>query len=48
MSMSNYLVMGTIHRNEMKQRVPVGINHVTVVPENAERDSEHDVGGEGE
>lgn len=31
----------------MKRRVPVGINHVTVVPENAERDVGRDGSADG-
>lgn len=37
MIMGNYIFMETIVEREMNERVPVGINHVTVVPENIER-----------
>lgn len=35
--MGNYIFIGPIVEYDMSERVPVGINHVTVVPENIER-----------
>jgi hypothetical protein len=35
--MGNYLFIEPVVRYDMEERVSVGINHVTVVPENAER-----------
>lgn len=38
--MSNYLFMEPVVEDDMNERVPVGINHVTVVPENIERNTQ--------
>jgi hypothetical protein len=42
MSMGNYILMEPVVEGDMRERVPVGIDHVTVVPENIERTREAD------
>ncbi len=42
MSMGNYLTLGTVRTSGMKGRVPIGIDHLTVVPENTDRGPESD------
>lgn len=40
MIMGNYIFMEPIVERDMNERVPVGINHVTVVPENIEHNAD--------
>lgn len=42
MIMGNYLIIAPVQTDEMKRRVPIGIDHVTVVPENVDAGSERD------
>jgi hypothetical protein len=48
MIMSNYLFMEPIGERDMGERVPVGINHITVVPENVERSTRKESGDGGD